>query len=95
LTVISAVEGSITMSDIRRFRRSAASEYICETWGLSYKPTTLAKLASIGGGPRFEHFGRWPIYRQDELDGWVRARLSRLKTSTSDAGDVMIQETSV
>jgi hypothetical protein len=74
------------MSDTRRFRRSAASEYIRETWGLSYKPATLAKLASVGGGPRFEHFGRWPLYRRDELDRWVCERMSGLKSSTSDCG---------
>lgn len=40
------------MSDttIRRLRRSAASEYLKEKWGIERKPTTLAKLACIGGG---------------------------------------------
>jgi hypothetical protein len=36
------------MSDMRRFRRSAASEYIRETWGISYKATTLASLLPSG-----------------------------------------------
>ncbi len=76
------------MSNPRRFRRAQASEYLKSEWGLNYRPTTLAKLATIGGGPAFEHFGRWPVYRQDELDRWVRARLSGLKLSTSDRGDV-------
>jgi hypothetical protein len=73
------------MSTIRRFRRSAASEYLHTQFGVSLRPSTLAKLATIGGGPRFEHFGRWPLYRQDELDGWAQTRLSPLKSSTSDA----------
>ena len=65
-------------------RRSAASEYIREKWGLSYKTNTLAKLATVGGGPSYELFGRWPVYREAELDKWVEGRLSNLKASTSD-----------
>jgi hypothetical protein len=67
-------------------RRTAASEYILEKWGLSYKPTTLAKLATLGGGPRFAHIGRWPVYTLTDLDDWVEARRSPLKASTSDLG---------
>jgi len=70
----------------RRYRRAEASTYLKSTWGLDYKPTTLAKLASLGGGPRFEHAGRFPLYREDELNSWASARLSPLKSSTSDTG---------
>ena len=80
------------MQTNQRLRRTAASEYLREKWGLSYKPTTLAKLATLGGGPAFEHFGRWPLYSPEELDKWVAARLSGLKSSTSDprhpSGDI-------
>jgi hypothetical protein len=86
-TAIAAVCRNMTMSTTRRFRRSAASEYLQCHFGVSVKPSTLAKLASIGGGPRFEHFGRRPMYGQEELDAWVQARLSPLKTSTSDAAE--------
>ena len=72
------------MTAQRRLRRSEASEYIRNTWGLSYKANTLAKLATIGGGPPYELFGRWPVYREAELDKWVEDRLSDLKSSTSD-----------
>lgn len=71
------------MQATQRLRRTAASEYLKETYGLSYKPTTLAKLATLGGGPAFEHFGRWPLYQAAELDRWVVSRLSPLKRSTS------------
>lgn len=74
------------MTTNRRFRRAAASEYILENWGLRYAPTTLAKLACVGGGPVFEHFGRWPVYRQEDLDSWVTSRLSGRKCSTSSDG---------
>lgn len=72
------------MSPQRRLRRSEASEYINKAWGLSYKANTLAKLATIGGGPPYELFGRWPVYLEAELDKWVEDRLSDLQSSTSD-----------
>ncbi len=71
-----------------RLRRSEASAYLEERWGVAYKPSTLAKLACIGGGPRFEHFGRWPVYPVEELDKWADGRLSKLKASTSDTASV-------
>jgi hypothetical protein len=70
----------------RRFRRSEASSYLKERWGIDYKASTLAKLACLGGGPRFELAGRFPLYRQSELDDWAAARLSPLKSSTCDPG---------
>jgi hypothetical protein len=72
------------LTENRRYRRAEASEYIRSVWGLSYSVNTLAKLATIGGGPAFEHFGRWPVYTSQSLDDWVRGRLSRPKNSTSD-----------
>lgn len=73
------------MSDttIRRLRRSAASEYLKEKWGIERKPTTLAKLACIGGGPRFQTVNRIPLYPEAELDAWAEGLLSPLRTSTS------------
>ena len=74
------------MQQLPRLRRRAASEYLQSSWGISCRPATLAKLATIGGGPRFAHFGRWPVYDVKELDQWVLSRLSGLKSSTSDMG---------
>ena len=65
-------------------RRSAASDYLLQKWGVSCKPATLAKLATVGGGPRFSHFGRWPMYDLQDLDHWVESRTSHSKVSTSD-----------
>lgn len=67
-----------------RFRRADASQYMREHWGVSFAPTTLAKLATIGGGPVFEKFGRWPVYKQSDLDAWIESRRSGPKLSTSD-----------
>jgi hypothetical protein len=69
----------------RRLRRVEASAYLNEKWGIARAPSTLAKLACIGGGPRFESANRTPLYREDELDTWAQSILSPLKHSTSDA----------
>ncbi|MBF0563084.1 MAG: hypothetical protein HQL37_13955 [Alphaproteobacteria bacterium] len=69
-----------------RLRRSEASIYLKTHWGIERAPGTLAKLACLGGGPRFEHAGRVPLYREDELDHWAKSILSPLKGSTSDTG---------
>ena len=73
----------------RRLRRAEASEYLKSRWGIERKPTTLAKLATLGGGPRFEKAGRIPLYRTEFLDEWARSMLSRPLSSTSDGGQVM------
>ena len=71
---------------IKRLRRKQASEYLREQWGIERTPGTLAKLAVIGGGPRFQHAGRIPLYPIVELNDWARSTLSPLKSSTSDIG---------
>ena len=48
--------------------------------GLSVR--TMERLAIDGGGPPFAIVGRIPLYPEDELDAWLRARLV---TSTSAA----------
>jgi len=68
-------------------RRIEASEYLKDKWGLRYAPATLAKLASVGGGPAFVHAGRFPLYPQTALDAWARSRISPLKRLTSDSGE--------
>jgi len=69
---------------LKRFRRYAASEYLMNTWGLSYTPNTLAKKATIGGGPPMEYAGRIPLYPQDGLDAWASAQISPRVSSTSE-----------
>lgn len=68
----------------RYLRRKAASEYLHETHGLDRAPSTLAKLAVIGGGPVFRRAGRFPLYSTDDLDEWVASKLSPPMRSTSD-----------
>jgi hypothetical protein len=65
-------------------RRPAASRYLLEVWGVQRAPATLAKLAVIGGGPRFLRANRWPLYAPDELDSWAGSLLGEPVASTSE-----------
>ena len=69
-----------------RMRRPVASTYLFEEHGVSLTPATLAKLAVVGGGPKFRKDGKFPIYDRDELDSFAVARLGPLRSSTSDTG---------
>jgi hypothetical protein len=66
-------------------RRSLASNYLREVHGVSLSPATLAKLAVIGGGPRFRRDGRFPLYDLPELDTYAVTRLGPLRSSTSES----------
>jgi hypothetical protein len=72
------------MSNSRLLRRKEASRYLKETWGVERAPSTLAKIAVIGGGPIFRRVGRIPLYSTDDLDSWVGSMLSAPLHSTSD-----------
>lgn len=66
-------------------RREAAA-YV-RAKGLPCAPSTLSKLATIGGGPKFRKFSRNVVYVATDLDAWIESRLSGPKTSTCDPGD--------
>ena len=65
--------------------RPEAAEYLTEQRGLRTSPRTLTKLASIGGGPVYQRFGKRAVYTQDALDAWADRRLSAPLRSTADA----------
>jgi hypothetical protein len=67
-----------------KLRRRAASALLRQH-GYPVAETTLAKYATIGGGPPFESFGRIPLYDPEELLAWARSRC-RARRSTSDPG---------
>jgi len=71
------------MESSKNYRRHEASSYLKQKWGIDRKPSTLAKLAVQGGGPRFAKAGRFPLYPEHELDMWARSIISPLYTSTS------------
>lgn len=74
------------MSDKPRLRRSEVPAYLMEAHGIPIAKATLAKLASVGGGPVMEYAGRVPLYPRAELDRWAQARLSAPVSNTSERG---------
>lgn len=66
-------------------RRWEAVDYLRLVHGIEVAPATLAKWASVGGGPSFNRVGRTPLYPTAELDRWALDRLGSLRRSTSDA----------
>jgi hypothetical protein len=59
-----------------RLRRNEACEYLKSVHGIDRKPSTLAKYANLGGGPKFEYVGKIPTYTPAELDAWALSVLS-------------------
>src|SRR5262249_9384548 len=81
-------ESWCVMSTRKLLRRKAASHYLCETHGLERAPSTLAKLAVIGGGPIFPRANPIPLHSTDHLDAWAESLLSAPMRSTSEAAAV-------
>jgi hypothetical protein len=67
-----------------RHRRVSAAVYLTEKHKMQTSPRTLAKLACIGGGPKFQKAGKWPIYSEKNLDEYAKSKLSPLVSSTSE-----------
>ena len=67
-----------------RLRREEACEYLEQVHGIPIARSTLAKYASIGGGPSFQKINRTPLYPKEELDRWANEKLGRLVRSTSE-----------
>lgn len=65
-------------------RRSEASAYMFERYGIRRSPDTLAKLAVIGGGPLFFRVGRYPFYSPADLDAWVASFTSEKVHTTKE-----------
>jgi hypothetical protein len=64
-------------------RRDQAADYLQQRYG-AYTSETLAKLACVGGGPKFRKMGRFPVYTRVDLDDWALARMSAPVSSTSE-----------
>jgi len=67
-----------------RLRRKEAVAYLFETHGVPIAVATLAKMATVGGGPAITYFGRIPLYALTDLDEWAKKRLSSPVGSTSE-----------
>ena len=58
--------------------REQAAYYLRQRYGApcAVSATTLAKLASVGGGPTMHRFGRRVGYLKRHLDEWAQSRCS-------------------
>ncbi len=68
-----------------RLRRWEAVQYLELVHGIPVAVATLAKWASIGGGPAFQSVNRTPLYPTTELDRWAAEKLGGLKRGTSQS----------
>jgi hypothetical protein len=55
------------------------------TCGIKCSAATLAKFASVGGGPEMVKFGGRVLYTTDALDRWISQR-AIVRRDTSDPG---------
>ena len=68
---------------ITYLRRADAATYLQQKYG-AYTADTLAKLACVGGGPRFQKLGKYPLYKPVDLDAWAESRMSKTVASTAE-----------
>jgi len=69
-------------ADTRLTRRQLAEMLTAE--GFPISPATLATKATRGGGPKFQRFGRIPLYRWGDGLQWAQSRLSAPISNTSE-----------
>lgn len=60
------------------------TEYLDRFKGIKRARSTLAKLRSTGGGPRFRLVGKKPVYEPRHLDEWANDLLGKVVSSTSE-----------
>jgi hypothetical protein len=64
-------------------RRKEAAAALSEA-GFPTSSATLASMATRGGGPPFEYYSRFPLYRWGPTLAWAMARLSQPVANTSE-----------
>lgn len=71
------------MENMQFLRRKAAGEYLKTRYGFCSEKS-LAKMATLGGGPIFRKAGTAALYLKDDLDRWALSRIGEPQASTSD-----------
>jgi hypothetical protein len=64
-------------------RRPDCAKALTEV-GYPIRAKTLATMATRGGGPPYQKFGRMVLYRWSEALAWAEGRLSPPRHSTSE-----------
>ncbi len=80
------------MLDHRPLRRAEAADYLYEQHGIRRAVGTLAKLAVVGGGPRFRVAGRTPLYAPADLDAFAASITSPPVRSTSELSEWRVRK---
>jgi hypothetical protein len=70
--------------ETKYMRRSEAAQYLQERVH-AYTAATLAKLATVGGGPEFQKLGKFPVYTAEALDQWLASRTGPVVRNTAEA----------
>jgi hypothetical protein len=65
-------------------RRDAAAQYIRDQFSIPCSARTLAKFASIGGGPAYRYSGRFPIYDVADLTAWAKQKIGPRVSSATE-----------
>jgi hypothetical protein len=78
-----------TAPDERPLDTVAASKALAEL-GFSYAPSSLDRMRSVGGGPKFLKMGARVYYRPQALRDWIQGR-TREMASTSTADDAGLE----
>ena len=73
------------MSPNRYLSRREQSDYLERVWGIQRAPTTLAKYATTGGGPKYCLVGAHAKSTAQWLDEYALSLITAPKTSTSEA----------
>lgn len=79
-----AIHGSPVIGEAY-LSRTELSEYLAQH-GFKVSAKTLAKMATLGGGPEYQRFGNRALYLPSVGIKWAMARLSQPRASTSEAG---------
>ncbi len=66
--------------------RREIAQYLTDL-GFPVAPATLAKYATLGGGPVMRKFGRRALYDPVTSLEWAQSKLSSPRRSTSDKGE--------
>lgn len=79
------------MEKIRLLPRKDAATYLSEEWGITRTAKTLAKYATVGGGPAFRKDGKHALYSPTDLDAYAASVLSPLVTSTAELASLKLK----
>jgi len=74
------------MSIDQLLSRRDAAQFIRER-EIPLEPSTLAKYATVGGGPNMRKFGRRVLYERRALIAWIAEKLGASRRCTSDGTD--------